>query len=360
MIDRDDLFRSRKQNVTFDDVSLVEGKSTVKSRSEIDTSISLPKGYTLELPVFTSSMDTITSKDMAEVVLREGASIVHHRYCSVEDRVENIRYGEKVRENSRGLNGVAVGYEDNYYDIESFIEAGADLVSLDLAHAWHEETSKWIAGKADLFEDVLLVVGSFSHPEGIEWLYDEEIKNQEKSVVDMIRVSQGGGSVCTTRQKAGIGKPTLQAVMDYTTETDLPYEVIADGGIKYPGDIAKSLGAGACGGMIGSMLAGTDECPGRVIHVEGDMYKEYRGMASKNAKEDGESVDTNFVEGVTARVKLKGPAENVLHDIRDGLQSSVSTCGFESVSELRRNAEFIRLSHSSQIESSPHQLRHDS
>lgn len=360
MIHRDELFRSKSENLTFDDVSLVEGRSKVDSRSEVDIKIEFRKGNSIALPVMTASMDTITSKEMAEVVLNEGGGIVHHRYAPIEDRVEALRHGEYERDHYKGLNGVAVGYGDTYYDVEALIEAGAELVSLDLAHAWHNETAKWIEERADLFENTLLVVGSFSHPDGIQWLYDEELKRQGRQVVDIVRVSQGGGSACTTRQKAGVGKATLQAVIDYNLQSDLPYEVMADGGIKYPGDIAKSIGAGACAGMIGGMLAGTDECPGKVMNIDGEMYKEYRGMASRSAKKDDDEVDTNYIEGIATKVPVKGPAKKVLRGIRDGLKSSISTCGFRDIESFREGAEFIRLSHSSQIESTPHKLRSSS
>jgi IMP dehydrogenase len=363
---RRELFKTKKENVTFGDVSLVEGKSIVDSRSEVDLEVDLPKGYSLELPVMTASMDTITSKEMASTVLGMGGAIVHHRYNSPSDRVDLLKYGRGVKTDHRGLNGTAVGYSDSYDDVEKMIKSGADLISLDLAHAWHQNTINWIQEREDLFENTLLVVGNFSHVEGIKWLHDKIGKT-----VDIVKVSQGGGSACTTRQQAGIGKPTLQAVMDYTTEfysneslpsalstRKLPYEIVADGGIQYPGDIAKSLGAGACAGMIGGMLAGTEECPGKIVNIDGTLYKKYRGMASEEAKEDG-NVDTDHVEGVSTKVKLNGSAKTVLENIKDGLRSSISTCGFDNVDDFGREAEFIRLSHNSQIESTPHKLNTD-
>jgi IMP dehydrogenase len=337
-------------------VSLVEGKSIVDSRSDVDISVDLTEKYDLHLPIFTASMDTITSKDMAEVMLNEGGAVVHHRFCSPEQRVENIAHGRRVRRHMKGINGVAVGYEDSIKDVQRMVREGAELISLDLAHAWHDRTIEWLRERRAVLEDVLVVVGSFSHPEGIRWLHHQETCSYEEPVVDMIRVSQGGGSACTTRQKAGVGKPTLQAVIDYNTNTSLPYDVIADGGVRYPGDVAKSIGAGACGAMIGGMLSGSEECPGQVVNIEGDHYKEFRGMASQSAKEDGEEVDAAFIEGVSTKVPVKGSAHNILDNIKHGLKSSIATCGFDCVEDFQREAEFIRLSHSSQIESSPHSL----
>ena len=351
------LFLDQKENITFRDVSLVEGKSIVSSRSEVDLEVELPKGKSLSFPVMTASMDTITSPEMAKAFLKMGGAIVNHRYSSAGERISLLEEGEKFREDDSGLNGVAVGYRDTKSDIEKFIEAGADLVSLDLAHAWHENTANWIKKRKNLFENTLLMIGNFSHTHGIKWLHE-----RVGDIVDIVKVSQGGGSACTTREKAGIGKPTLQAVMDYTKEkttSELNYRVVADGGIRHPGDIAKSIGAGACAGMIGGMISGTSECPGKVIEEDGRKYKEYRGMASKEAKSEG-GVNTNHIEGVSTKVPFKGSVEDILKDIQDGLKSSISTCGFDHISDFQREAKFIRLSRSSQIESTPHKLRSNS
>jgi len=161
-------------------------------------------------------------------------------------------------------------------------------------------------------------------------------------------------SACLTRVRAGIGNPTLQAVIDLV-ESETPYHVVADGGIRNSGALAKALGAGACAGMLGGMLSGTNETPGDIIVKEpsGNLYKEFRGMASASAKKAINSEVKN-VEGVSTMVPYQGPVKNIFDQIREGIQSSIASTGFTDLEGFQKEAQFIRVSHSSQLESLPH------
>ena len=347
MIENDDAF------VTFDDVCLKTGLSTVPSRSEVDITTQLGD-YELQLPVMTAAMDTVTSEDMAEVMLNHGACVFHHRNQSVDQRIsllEAHRDHPNVRD-KKALNGVAVGTSATSEDVQRYIGAGANLIGLEVAHAYHVNTIEAVQRIGPICNDngVLLMVGNFSSPDAIQWLRDNT-----SSLVDIVKVSQGGGSCCTTRVVTGIGKPTLQAVMDLDTS----YDVIADGGLRTSGDVAKALGAGASAVMLGSMLSATDETPGEIIEKDGKKYKAYRGMASKDAKEDDDTNPSDHaknVEGVSTLNPYKGSAVDILKQIREGLQSSISCCGFEDLQMFRKEARFVRVSRASNLEGRPHAI----
>lgn len=349
--------RSQKVHVTYDDVCLVPSDvSTVDSRTHIDTSSKLPKGYELHLPVITSAMDTITSREMAEAVVDHGGGVFHHRHQSVDERKEllqSINQHDSIQ-NKCALNGVAVGLSVSRQEVENYIHSGANLIGIEVAHAYHEEVAKTARRIGPMCKEhgVLLMVGNFSTVESVQWL-EEETGN----LVDIVKVSQGGGSVCSTRVVTGIGKPTLQAVLDLT-EASTRYDVVADGGIRSSGDVAKSLGAGACAGMIGNLISATDETPGDIIELDDKQYKKYRGMSSRSSKKDAEDIlghtRPKHVEGVSTLNPYQGSARDVFKQIREGIQSSVSCCGFESVETFKDEAEFIRISNAAAHESKPH------
>ena len=361
------MFADRKTHLTFDDVNLVTGLCSVSSRSDVDLSSSLPKGYELQYPVMTAAMDTITSANMALAIVQRGGAVVHHRNDSIDVRARKLRachneYSHNVEQREMlqqksALNGVAVGIHEGQEDVIKLIESGANLICLELAHAHMPAVAEWVKEIGPLCreKDVLLMVGNFSHVGGVLWL-----RHETGDLVDMVKVSQGGGSACTTRLVAGIGKPTLQSVIDLI-ESDLDYHVVADGGIQTSGDLAKALGAGACAGMLGGMLAGTDETPGDIIDETGPAYKQYRGMASAEAKKHcilsrqgkGAGKSKN-VEGVSTLVPYKGPVDVVFDQIRDGLQSAVASTGFATLEGFQKEAQFIRVSSASQREALPH------
>ncbi len=345
------MFFDEKVHVTFDDVLLATGLCDVDSRSEIDLTTQLPKGYSLGLPVMTAAMDTITSLDMARAIVEEGGAVVHHRNQSVNARVAMLRELSEHPEvvEKRAINGTAVGLGIDVEDVERLLDAGANLLCIEVAHAFMPAVAETVnrIGPMCKQHEALLMVGNFSSVKATRWLREET-----DDLVDLVKVSQGGGSCCTTRIRTGIGKPTLQSVIDLV-RSDTPYTVIADGGIRTSGALAKALAAGACAGMLGGMLSGTRETPGEVIYQGERAYKHFRGMASRDAKE-AVADEIKNVEGISTLVPYKGPVSQVLEQIRDGLQGSVASTGFENLRQFQQGAQFIRVSKSSQIESLPH------
>jgi IMP dehydrogenase len=242
---------------------------------------------------------------------------------------------------------------------EGLIEAGVDLVVVDTAHGHSRSVLEAVTRIKRLSNAVQVVAGNIATAEGAKALID--------AGADAIKVGIGPGSICTTRIVAGVGVPQLTAIMDAVEvahKSGTP--VIADGGIKYSGDLAKALAAGADCAMVGSLLAGTDETPGEVFLYQGRSYKAYRGMGSVAAMARG-SADRYFQqdikdnlklvpEGIEGQVPYKGPAANVLHQLTGGLRAAMGYVGAHSVAEFHRKAEFVRISSAGLRESHVHDV----
>ena len=252
----------------------------------------------------------------------------------------------------------AIGAAGNYRDrAQALIDAGVDVLVIDTAHGHSQGVLEATSRVREAFPDVQLVVGNIATRAGAAALVERG--------VDAVKVGVGPGSICTTRVVTGVGVPQLTAVFDAVEGAgDVP--VIADGGIKYSGDIVKALAAGASSVMMGSMLAGTEESPGESLLLEGRRFKMIRGMGSLSAMQDG-SADRYFQEGemspkkmvpegIEGRVPYKGPVSDVLFQMVGGLRSGMGYVGCGSIEELRSEAEFVRITAAGLRESHPHDV----
>jgi IMP dehydrogenase len=240
---------------------------------------------------------------------------------------------------------------------KALVGAGVDVIVIDSAHGHSAGVLDTVAALRDAFPDVQLVAGNVATESGARALVERG--------VDAVKVGIGPGSICTTRVVTGVGVPQVTAIMDAVRGAgDVP--VIADGGIKYSGDVVKALAAGAESVMMGSMLAGTEESPGESILAEGRRFKLIRGMGSLSAMQDG-SADRYFQdgevsptklvpEGIEGRVPYKGPVADVLFQMTGGLRSGMGYCGVASLAELRDETEFIRITTAGLRESHPHDV----
>ncbi len=245
------------------------------------------------------------------------------------------------------------GYERS----AALIEAGVDIVVIDTAHGHSEGVAKAVERAKTLSNETQIIAGNVATAEATRALID--------AGADAIKVGIGPGSICTTRMVAGVGVPQLTAIMDCAAEAgDVP--VIADGGIKFSGDFAKAIAAGASCAMVGSMIAGTDESPGEVILYQGRSFKSYRGMGSLGAMARG-SADRYFQkdaasdklvpEGIEGQVPYKGPAAAVIHQLIGGLRAAMGYTGCETVENMRKNCQFVKITGAGLKESHVHDVQ---
>ncbi|WEX09126.1 IMP dehydrogenase [Chelativorans sp. AA-79] len=249
--------------------------------------------------------------------------------------------------------------EDGFERAERLIDAGVDLLVIDTAHGHSQRVLDAVARAKTLSNAVRIVAGNVATSDGTKALID--------AGADAVKVGIGPGSICTTRVVAGVGMPQLSAIMSAVEAAQKAgVSVIADGGIKYSGDLAKALAAGATAAMIGSLLAGTDESPGEVFLYQGRSFKAYRGMGSVGAMARG-SADRYFQaevrdtlklvpEGIEGQVPYKGPAAGVLHQLTGGLRAAMGYVGARNLSEFQERAAFVRISSAGLRESHPHDV----
>jgi IMP dehydrogenase len=348
----EDLFVSDKiiDAICFDDVLLVPQYSTIHSRKEIDLSLEVVNtNQRLSLPIISSPMDTVTECEMAHEMSLAGGLGIIHRYNTIDEQVkilaESIKAGVKIPAASVGVSG------DFLKRARSLVRAGADIICVDIAHGHHILMKEALSAlRADPYiKDVHIMAGNVATLHAFNDLADWG--------ADSIRVGIGGGSICSTRIQTGHGMPTLQSVID-CAKSDRDALLIADGGLRTSGDIVKAIAAGADMVMLGSLLSGTDESPGDIMHMptEDRRFKSYRGMASVEAQVDWRG-HASSIEGVSTTVDCKGPVSTVLHTLEKGLRSGLSYSGAKNILEFRSRSTFIKQSSSGAVESSTHILK---
>ena len=316
-----------KEALTFDDVTLAPNYSEILP-SEADTKTVLSKNLTLEIPLLSSAMDTVTESKMAIAIAKEGGIGVIHRNLDIKKQIFEIK---KVQSEKLKV-GAAVGAgPKEILRAEAILKEKVDLIVVDTAHAHTKKVAEIIKKiKKKKSNKTTLCAGNIATAEAAKFL--------AKLGVDIIKVGIGPGSICTTRLVAGIGVPQLTAIIDVKKGVkNKKVTIISDGGIKFSGDIAKALAAGADAVMIGSLFAGTVEAPGKLLKKNGQLYKSFRGMGSVGAMNKG-SADrysqkiqkdaSKYVpEGVEGLVKFKGNVNNIIYKLIGGLKSSMGYLG---------------------------------
>ena len=321
--------------LTFDDISLVPTEvSEIQSRSEVSTN-SVFAGVQLSLPVISSPMDSVTGTAMAKELTKLGCLGVLNRFGST---LENIFMS---KENIEDIKAVSIALNTDDDIIEKLAEQNL-IICIDTANANNVSVLKKCEEIKSKF-DVKVMVGNIAHGATLKQLVD--------AGADSVRIGIGGGSVCTTSIQTGIGLGQVSSLLDVyiaRKEQNLKIELIADGGIKSPGDVSKAIALGTDAVMLGRMLAGTREAPGEVIKYQDQLWKKYRGSASFGVKMKNE-----FIEGEETMIPYKGAVENVINGISDGLKSSMSYMNCKSIDKLRSTETFTILSNSSYLERLP-------
>ena len=323
----------------------------------------MTKEHLVTAPVGTSLKD-------AEAILQkhkiEKLPLVDDKGClagliTIKDIEKVIEFPNSAKdEHGRLLVAAAVGItSDTFERATALLDAGADAIVIDTAHGHSAGVIRKIKEIRETFPDATLIAGNVATAEGTRALFE--------TGVDVVKVGIGPGSICTTRVVAGVGVPQITAIYDAATVAkEFGKAIIADGGIKYSGDIAKAIAAGGHAVMLGSMLAGTDESPGEFEIFQGRRFKTYRGMGSLAAMENGSGdryfqakneANKRVPEGIEGRVAYKGSAADIIFQMVGGLRSGMGYVGARNLEELRENTQFVRMSGAGLRESHPHDVQ---
>ncbi len=345
-----------KEALTFDDVTLAPKYSEILP-SDADTSVSLTKHLKLKIPLLSSAMDTVTESRMAIAIAKAGGIGVIHRNLDIKTQLSEIK---KVKK-QKLIVGAAVGAAPNeFIRAKEIIKEGVDLIVVDTAHGHTKKVAQIIKYIKKIKTDkIALCAGNIATPEAAKFLI--------KLGVDIIKIGIGPGSICTTRLVAGIGVPQLSAILNVRSGLqNKNVKIISDGGIKYSGDLAKAFAAGADAIMIGSLFAGTNETPGKLIKKSGQLFKSFRGMGSVGAMNKGsadryfqkkEKDSSKYVpEGVEGFVKYKGDVGSIIYKLIGGLKSSMGYLGSKTIIKLRNKPQFVKITKAGFYESMVHNV----
>jgi len=417
---------SIKDSLTFDDVTLVPQYSSVLP-SETVTATKLARNLNLKIPLMSSAMDTVTESKMAIAISKSGGMGIIHRNLSIEEQVREVK---KVKKNNY-LVGAAIGVSPKDLErAKELFKVNTDLIVIDTAHGHTQKVSKsggmgiihrnlsieeqvrevkkvkknnYLVGAAigvspkDLERakelskvntDLIVIDTAHGHTQKVLEMI-KKIKKKLKtctlcvgniatgkaakfladSGVDIVKVGIGPGSICTTRLVAGIGVPQLSAVIQVKKALkNYKTKIISDGGIKFSGDIAKAIAAGADAVMIGSLFSGTIESPGKIFKQKGKLFKNFRGMGSVGAMSVGsadryyqkkfKNVSKYVPEGVEGIVRFKGPVDKIIYNLVGGLKSSMGYLGAKTIQDLQKKGEFVKITKAGFYESMVHSVDH--
>lgn len=360
-------------SLTFDDVLLRPGYAGFE-RSDISLGSHITKNIMLTCPIVSAPMDTVTEAPLAIALAELGGMGFIHRNLTIADQAAEVKKVKKAGHLVGAAVGSSAGYEER---VKALVEAGADIILIDSAHGYAKkviDAVKYV--KSNYKVDV--IAGSVATAEGAQALID--------AGVDGLRVGMGPGAICSTRIVSGMGVPQMTAILDtVSVAAKAGVPVIADGGIKYSGDVVKALAAGASTVMFGRLFAATEESPGAVHeivaeHVPGRFqsildgsksyrFKEYRGMGSIGAMERGKQIssedefhgksftgDVLIAEGVEGLVPCSGTVKKLVTQTVGGVTSGMYYIGAKTIEELWDKARFVQITQASLTESHPHDL----
>jgi IMP dehydrogenase len=352
----------RRHAYTYDDIQLVPSFSRVVSRKNISLFTKVSNNYFLCSPFVASCMDTVCESKMAIKMAEAGGVGCIHRFLSIESECNEVAaVVDHINKNQLQKKWTllaadwketyaipvmaAVGVNDDFAErAVALVNAGANIILIDVAHGHHELVQKAIAKlRSALPKHVDLIAGNIASAQAA--------KDLENWGADGLRVGIGGGSLCTTRLKTGFGVPNVTCLEDITAVTTLP--VMADGGIRTSGDISKALALGSSTVMLGSLIAGTKESPGKIIEKNNGLFKRYRGAASLETKMAHGKEERN-VEGESTVIPFKGGVKFVLQGLLDGLRSALSYSGANNLQEFK--PDYLIVTNAGLTEAKPHLL----
>ena len=340
------IYVEKEEALTYQDVLLVPQYSDIGSRKEVDIGNRLSEDVKLSLPLISSPMDTVSEEEMAQAMSENGGVSVVHRYNTIEEQANIVG---KV--SSDNLVGAAIGATGDFVErAGELVLRGVDFLCIDVAHGHHLHVKNAIETlRSKSWGGVHIMAGNVATLEGFNALASWG--------ADSIRCNIGGGSICTTRVQTGHGVPGLHTIFDCArSEYAGDVKVIADGGIRNAGDVVKALAAGADFVMAGSLFAGTDQSPGKLMKTSQGSFKQYRGMASRDAQMNWRG-RSGSPEGVSSMIPYKGDVNLILEELSGSIKSGFSYTGARNIQELWSKAKFIRQTNAGQMESSAHILK---
>ena len=345
-----------KESLTFDDVTLVpQFSSILPNEAHIETV--LAQNLILKIPFLSSAMDTVTESKMAIAIAKEGGLGVIHRNLNIKKQCIEIK---KVK-NKKLKVGAAIGTsKEDINRAKKLLDVDIDLIVIDTAHGHSKKVIKTLKQLKKFIKKIPICVGNIATAESARLLAGEG--------ADILKVGIGPGSICTTRIVSGIGVPQISAVMEAKKgiKNHKKVKIISDGGVKFLGDAAKALAAGADAVMMGSVFAGTEESPGKKFKYKNKFYKSFRGMGSIGAMMDGSSGRyfqkkykdrTKYIaEGVEGKVEYKGKVDKIIYQLKGGLKSSMGYIGAKDIKSLQRKSKFIKITKAGFYESMVHNV----
>lgn len=338
-----------EEGFTFDDVLMRPGRSSIEpADAEIRTA--LARGFFISLPFLSAAMDTVTDARFAIALGKLGGLGIIHRNQTTKEQCTMVHKAKQA--------DIRVGAACGPFDFKRAMElerAGVDMVVIDCAHGHNSKVLKSARTIKKRLCRAKMIVGNIA---------TAEAAREACTFADAVKVGVGPGSICTTRVVSGVGVPQLSAIMavaKVTRRHRIP--LVADGGMRTSGDIAKALAAGASAVMLGNLFAGTREAPGRVIIKSEKKFKYYRGMGSAPALANAEASDRyltggkNMIpEGVEGLVPYRGTLQDTVRELEAGVRIAMGYVGAKNISELQRYATFVRITPASYAESKPHSL----
>ncbi len=342
--------------LTYDDVLVKPSYSEILP-SEVNTSVKLTDKITIEIPVISAAMDTVTEYDMARAMIINGGIGVLHKNASVDSIVEAL---EKLNEEFGQTKPIAtsVGVSTTDEVLERLVKAGANVLIVDSAHGHSKGIGEMVSKISKKYPEVFLVAGNIVTGAAAKFLIEQG--------ANAVKVGVGPGAICTTRVVTGVGAGQISSINEVAeVAKSMGALTIADGGMKQTGDLTKAIVAGADMVMLGSMLAGADETPGEKIEHKGKFYKSYRGMGSLGAMAKGSADRYNqsnlskiklIPEGIEGFIKCKGPIDKLLIQITGGIRNGLGYIGAKNINEAYEKGVFVRITSAGFKTSNPHTL----
>jgi IMP dehydrogenase len=341
-----------KQALTYDDIQLIPKFSDITTRQDIDLTTNVSRNYKIRVPIVGSCMDTVCESEMAISIMEMGGVGCIHRFMSIEDQAAEVAKVKHFQQNSPESCWdlpimAAVGAVDDYLErAQSLCAAGCQIILIDVAHGHHANVRTAIKTlKENLHTSVDVIAGNVATEEAARDLINWG--------ADGLRVGIGGGSLCTTRVQTGFGVPNVTSILDCVAGNYRDIPIMADGGIKSSGDIAKALAVGADCVMVGSLISGTKESPGAILENTRGLYKRYRGSASLETKITHNQKQRN-VEGESTIVPFKGGVKFILAGLIDGIKSAFSYTGASTTEEYWSKVEYNMVTNAGLAEAKPH------